>query len=363
MPKKLCRPEGFGNSATIECLRRESSELSVPCRQIIFKRELEEAKDPATDYVLVSKCKGMIKKYCIDEIRSTDSIFICLQQLKEKDSFDEGCRKVIQSREQLRAHDIRLNPELERSCLSDTKKYCSTELRRMKATGDSSMEGELLLCLRNQFAKKSLSPSCEKYVDSFVRESSMDFTQDLALVKACSKEVSSCRESHMNENSEEDKGRTQECLKGKLAGMTITLSTNKDCFMQVKRLMEESQVDIHADVVLLRNCLVDLKQHCSEIERGEGRQMKCLISIYNRANKQLDAACNNTFTERIQMWQIVVPAASLPDSVEKLVIQAYHSPSRNYFAIVSLVFIGAIFIVGLVCGKVTKRVSRGVKDR
>jgi len=48
--------------------------------------------------------------------------------------------------------DIRLNPELEKRCSADARKFCSKELNALRA--NSPAEGLVIVCLRNQFSKK-----------------------------------------------------------------------------------------------------------------------------------------------------------------------------------------------------------------
>lgn len=48
--------------------------------------------------------------------------------------------------------DIRLNPILEKKCLSDAEKFCSAELKNRVT--DKEDDGHVLLCLRKAFAKK-----------------------------------------------------------------------------------------------------------------------------------------------------------------------------------------------------------------
>ena len=60
--------------------------------------------------------------------------------------------------------DMRLNPELERHCLADAKSYCQRELLQRKSS--EAMEGEVLLCLRKQFAKKVVALSFSQLLTS-----------------------------------------------------------------------------------------------------------------------------------------------------------------------------------------------------
>ncbi|KAF5892791.1 Golgi apparatus protein 1-like, partial [Clarias magur] len=39
------------------------------------------------------------------------------------------------------------------------------------------------------------------------------------------------------------------------------------------------------------------------------------------------------------------------------------SPSKNYIMLVIVLAVGVLFLVGLLCGRITKRVTRELKDR
>jgi len=151
----------------------------------------------------------------------------------------------------------------------------------------------------------------------------------------------------------------EECLKERVK--TNKLPHSK-CYDEVVRIIEESQADIHADIRLFKACSVDLKQHCGEIVRGEGRQMKCLVFIFNDKKIPLDDKCNKTLSQRMQLWKIA-SGADGDMSFQQMASNIVTSPSRNYFIGVILVCIGIIFIGGLFCGRITKRIRREIKDR
>ena len=55
----------------------------------------------------------------------------------------------------------------------------------------------------------------------------------------------------------------------------------------------------------------------------------------------------------------IAPAESLSELVEEIRI----SPQRNYFFAVFFTAVGIIFIFGLTCGRVTKRVRAELKNK
>lgn len=356
--EQKCPNVSPGRGAVIQCLRRNQKDLSENCHKMIFKREQEEAQLPMTDYLLMSKCKSMIKRYCVEEMSSPETIFECLQRNKEETNFDKGCFDAIIAREELKAKDIRLNPILEKKCLSDAEKFCSAELKNRVT--DKEDDGHVLLCLRKAFAKKRLSETCEEHIREVIIESAKDYLQDLELVKACSDEIKlNCIE-FVSDSKKIDNGKVEDCLKERVEKNKMPHSK---CYNEVVRIIEESQADIHADIRLFKACSVDLKQHCGEIIRGEGRQMNCLVAIFNDKKIPLDEKCNKTLSQRMQLWNKVSSGGDADLSFQQMANNIVASPSRNYYVGVILVCIGIIFIGGLFCGRVTKRIRREIKDR
>jgi len=52
-----------------------------------------------------------------------------------------------------------------------------------------------------------------------------------------------------------------------------------------------------------------------------------------------------------------------PDSVRELLSQVYESEARSYLLTIVLCVVLCIFVGGLLCGRVTKRVAMQVKNK
>jgi golgi apparatus protein 1 len=74
----------------------------------------------------------------------------------------------------------------------------------------------------------------------------------------------------------------------------------KDCAIQVARLVSEGRADIHIDPFLYSACQVDLKQLCFEVQPGEGRQFQCLTNALADGRK-MHTECANKLKERVQL--------------------------------------------------------------
>ena len=78
----------------------------------------------------------------------------------------------------------------------------------------------------------------------------------------------------------------------------------KECKIEVATLIQEAKADIHVDPILLKACTVDLLKYCSNIESGNGRQLKCLQIILNdeTKSKALEDDCREKLQQRVEMF-------------------------------------------------------------
>ncbi|CAM1322898.1 Uncharacterised protein r2_g3138 [Pycnogonum litorale] len=67
-------------------------------------------------------------------------------------------------------------------------------------------------------------------------------------------------------------------------------------------------------------------------------------------------------TNRKEMFEFAVVVAPV-DTLNDLYDQVTNSPSKNYFFSIIMVVIGGMFIVGLLFGRVTKRVAAVSKNK
>ena len=93
-------------------------------------------------------------------------------------------------------------------------------------------------------------------------------------------------------------------------------------------------------------------------------QMSCILAAFEDSSiaPHLTKDCKEKLKKRKEMWELaarIAPVETLAEIVETIQL----SPNRNYFAIVLFSCLAVIFMFGLCCGRVTKRLKRQVKDR
>ncbi|XP_061594181.1 Golgi apparatus protein 1-like isoform X1 [Cololabis saira] len=348
---RLCPNVAFGNAQMIECLKEQKKHLSPRCHQRIFRLQEVEMTDPELDYQLMRVCKQMIKRFCTEA--DTRNILQCLKQNKNSELMDPKCKQMITKRQITQNSDYRLNPVLRKACRADIPKFCQSIL--IKASEDSELEGQVIACLKLKYADQRLSPDCEDQIRVILQESALDYRLDPQLQMHCSDEISKlCAEEAA---AQEQTGQVEECLKVNL------LKIKQDgCKKEVLNMLKESKADIFVDPVLHTACALDLKHHCAAITPGRGRQMSCLMEALQDKRVRLQPECKKRLQDRIEMWSYaakVAPAEGFSD----LAVQVMTSPSKNYILLMIALSVCVLFLVGLLCGRITKRVTRELKDR
>ncbi|MBN3316642.1 GSLG1 protein, partial [Atractosteus spatula] len=348
---KYCQNVAFGNAQVIECLKENKKQLTSRCHQKVFRLQEVEMMDPELDYTLMRVCKQMIKRFCTEA--DTKNVLQCLKQNKNSELMDPKCKQMITKRQITQNTDYRLNPVLRKACKADIPKFCQSILT--KAHDDSELEGQVISCLKLKYADQRLSPDCEDQIRVILQESALDYRLDPQLQVHCTDEISRlCSEEAA---AQEQTGQVEECLKINLLKIKY-----EPCKKEVLNMLKESKADIFVDPVLHTACALDIKHHCAAIPPGRGRQMSCLMEALNDKRVRLQPECKKRLQDRIEMWSYaakVAPAEGFSD----LAMQVMISPSKNYILFMIALGVCVLFLVGLLCGRITKRVTRELKDR
>uniref|UniRef100_A0A4W4GDL1 Golgi apparatus protein 1 n=1 Tax=Electrophorus electricus TaxID=8005 RepID=A0A4W4GDL1_ELEEL len=348
---RLCSAITFGNAQVIECLKENKQYLSHMCHQKVFKLQETEMMDPELDYQLMRVCKQMIKRFCTES--DAKNMLHCLKQNKNNELMDPKCKQMITKRQITQSTDYRLNPVLRKACKADIPKFCQNILN--KASDDNELEGQVISCLKLKYTDQRLSSDCEDQIRVILQESALDYRLDPQLQLHCSEEITNlCAEEAA---AQEQTGQVEECLK------TNLLKLKRDaCKKEVLNMLKESKADIFVDPVLHTACALDLKHHCAAVTPGRGRQMSCLMEALQDKRVRLQPECKKRLQDRIDMWSYaakVAPAEGFSD----LAVQVMTSPSKNYILLMIALAVCVLFLVGLLCGRIIKRVTRELKDR
>ncbi|XP_023276155.1 Golgi apparatus protein 1 [Seriola lalandi dorsalis] len=347
---RLCQNVAYGNAQVIECLKENKRQLTSRCHQRIFKLQEVEMVDPELDYQLMRVCKHMIRRFCTES--EGKNTLQCLKQNKNSELMDPKCKQMITKRQITQNTDYRLNPVLRKACKADIPKFCQPILN--KATADSELEGQVISCLKLKYADQRLSSDCEDQIRVILQESALDYRLDPQLQIHCTQEISRlCPEEAA---AQEQTGQVEECLK-----VNLLKIKQEGCKKEVLNMLKESKADIFVDPVLHTACALDIKHHCAAIPPGRGRQMSCLMEALQDKRVRLQPECKKRLQDRIDMWSYaakVAPAEGFSD----LAMQVMTSPSKNYILTVIGAGVALLFMLGLLCGRFTKRVTQELKD-
>ena len=92
--------------------------------------------------------------------------------------------------------------------------------------------------------------------------------------------------------------------------------------------------------------------------------MSCILAVLEDENisPPLSKDCKEKLTKRKEVWELAARIAPV-ETFGEIVDSIHMSPNRRYFEIVLFSALATIFLFGLLCGRVTKRLHRQVKDR
>ncbi|XP_067905765.1 Golgi apparatus protein 1-like isoform X2 [Heterodontus francisci] len=348
---KYCQNVPFGNAQMVECLKDVKKFLSNRCHDKIFKLQETEMSDPELDYTLMRVCKQMIKRYCADA--DSKNVLQCLKQNKNAELMDPKCKQMITKRQITQNTDYRLNPVLRKACKADIPKFCQSVLNNVK--DGKELEGQVVSCLKLKYADQRLSSDCEDQIRVIIQESALDYRLDPQLQIHCTSEINTlCAEEAA---AQEQTGQVEECLKINLLKILA-----EPCKKEVLNMLQESKADIFVDPVLHAACGLDIKHQCASIQPGKGRQMSCLLEALEDKTVRLQPDCKKRLQDRLEMWSYaakVAPAEGFAD----LAYQVMSSPSKNYLMGLLALGVCILFLLGMTCGRITKRVTRELKDR
>uniref|UniRef100_A0A8C1QVT7 Golgi apparatus protein 1 n=1 Tax=Cyprinus carpio TaxID=7962 RepID=A0A8C1QVT7_CYPCA len=315
--KQHCQNVVFGNAQVIECLKENKKRLTQHCHQKVFRLQENEMMDPELDFQLMRVCKQMIRRFCTET--DANNLLQCLKQNKNSELMDPKCKQMITKRQITQNTDYRLNPVLRKACKADIPKFCQNILNNAK--DDNELEGQVISCLKL------------KYADQILR--------------LCAEEVA----------AQEQTGQVEECLK-----INLLKISHEGCKKEVLNILKESKADIFVDPVLHTACALDIKHQCAAIPPGRGRQMSCLMEALQDKRVRLQPECKKRLQDRIDMWSYAAKVAPAEGFVD-LAGQVLTSPAKRYILSMLATCVVLLFLMGLLCGRITKRVTQELKDR
>ncbi|VDL97018.1 unnamed protein product [Schistocephalus solidus] len=251
----------------------------------------------------------------------------------------------------------------------DMKVFCSEEVESDSASA-FDQGNKVLTCLMKQYIASSLkgrSPltrPCASHIRTLLIAANLNHHMDPVLVELCHGDLHTyCSEELALSGLDGDDadGLVGECLRRQVALKRIH---NASCVNEVLNLNLASHTDIDVDPVLVQDCAEAIKVACDKVAPGNGRRMKCLLAAMDNPSlsELIDAKCRRSLTLRQDLWAISAKISGAPDW-RQLAAELNASTSRNFIFAVTCAVVGLIFIFGLLCGRVTRRVPVNMKEK
>ncbi|KAK2580723.1 hypothetical protein KPH14_011351 [Odynerus spinipes] len=344
--KQHCFNVEAGNSQVLECLASQKTKLSEPCHKRLFNVRKQEFQDSSSDFALLNTCRAMIRQFCHDVSRSQS--LDCLKRYKDDATFDDKCKSIVIRRMIEQNTDYRFNTALQSACTYDIDRHCKGVLIH---ESPKELEGKVIKCLKIKFRESKLTVKCEHQMTIILREAALNYHLNPLLATMCAHEIETICHNE-NDPKMSQPGAVEECLKTEFTAGNKVM--REECRLEVADLIGQTRADINVDPILQKACAVDVSKYCSDIPEGAGRHIMCLQNILQDSNKSLQPDCYKMLTTRIEMFKNAAKLIAL-NSIEELYSSLNRSPARRYFMIVAFTLVGVIFIIGMFCGRVTRR--------
>ncbi|RDD44111.1 Golgi apparatus protein 1 [Trichoplax sp. H2] len=343
---RFCASVQYGGAEVFECLRQNDLHLSTSCKNLLRKREVLEIKQPKIDYFLITNCKLVIMKFC-KGVQSGPSMLQCLIQNKDNSVVNDRCRAAIKRRQIIVYEDYNLIPVLKTMCDKDVKLHC-------RKNHPSKGLAPIISCLRKLLLKHKLSGDCSTAVRHLEEAQAKEFQLDPNLRAMCYVEVSTfCPGTRPNE--------INICLK-----RNFGLIKNHNCSLEIIRIVAEEAEDIKADPDLYSKCLYDIKRHCIDELEINSQVLACLWKA-NKSRKKFDLQCKAELEKKAKQLSEMKEEISKGEyqqlnNLGDVVGAITESESKNYLIFVFCGIILAIFVGGLLFGRISKRLPRAQKN-
>ncbi|XP_061532924.1 Golgi apparatus protein 1 isoform X3 [Phycodurus eques] len=219
-----CKHIRNGDPMILSCLMEHlyTDKMVEDCEHRLLELQYFIARDWKLDPILYRKCQGDAARLChthswneTSEMMPPGAIFSCLYRHayrsveqgrrlpigvtdEENTTLSRDCKVEVQRILHQRALDVKLDPELQRRCMTDLGKWCS----------EKTEAGQELECLQDHL--EDLVQDCRNVVGNLTELESEDIQIEALLMRACEPVI----QAHCHEvaDNQIDSGDLMECL-------------------------------------------------------------------------------------------------------------------------------------------------------
>ncbi|KAK1888292.1 Golgi apparatus protein 1, partial [Dissostichus eleginoides] len=322
-----CKHIRSGDPMILSCLMEHlyTEKMVEDCEHRLLELQYFIARDWKLDPILYRKCQGDAARLChthgwneTSEMMPPGAIFSCLYRHAYR-SVDQGrrlsrdCKVEVQRILHQRALDVKLDPELQRRCMTDLGKWCS----------EKTDPGQELECLQDHL--EELVSDCRDVVGNLTELESEDIQIEALLMQACEPVIQTYCHIQIKDFRFSYKFKTackEDVLKlcpniKKKVDVVICLSTTvrNDTLQDVKeqrvsikcrkqlRVEEvEMSEDIRLEPELYDSCKPDITRLCQNVAFGNAQVIECL----KENKRQLTQRCHQKIF-KLQEVEMVDP--------------------------------------------------------
>ncbi|XP_051800981.1 Golgi apparatus protein 1-like isoform X2 [Acanthochromis polyacanthus] len=207
-----CKHIRNGDPMILSCLMEHlyTEKMVEDCEHRLLELQYFISRDWKLDPILFKKCQGDAARLChthgwneTSELMPPGAVFSCLYRHAYRTEeqgrrLSRDCKVEVQRILHQRALDVKLDPELQRRCMTDLGKWCS----------EKTDAGQELECLQDHL--EDLVSACRDVVGNLTELESEDIQIDALLIRACEPVIQTyCHEVADNQI---DTGDLMECL-------------------------------------------------------------------------------------------------------------------------------------------------------
>uniref|UniRef100_A0AAZ3NNY0 Golgi apparatus protein 1 n=1 Tax=Oncorhynchus tshawytscha TaxID=74940 RepID=A0AAZ3NNY0_ONCTS len=207
-----CKHIRSGDPMILSCLMEHlyTEKMVEDCESRLLELQYFISRDWKLDPILYKKCQGDAARLChthgwneTSELMPPGAVFSCLYRHAYRTEeqgrrLSRDCKVEVQRILHQRALDVKLDPDLQKRCLTDLGKWCS----------DKTGTGQELECLQDHL--EDLLSGCGEVVGNLTELQSEDIHIEALLIRACQPVIQS--HCHDVSDNQVDTGDVMECL-------------------------------------------------------------------------------------------------------------------------------------------------------
>lgn len=362
--EKLCKQDRPDKKDVLFCLNDKKDAVSDKCKAQLFKQEVIQAHSVDFNLPMRQACKSEIQALC-KGLPRTGAVIKCLQDRKDSPDMSTPCRETVVRSQRKQASDYRLNPVLQSACQDDISEFCEHITAWGPDAGRTSYQGQVIACLKEN-TKELNNDACRTEITRMMRSGAEDFRNNVVLANKCKEEVAKfckdikpgsarvigCLSSHKDELGDvckeevhktdehasenvlfnfpvlvgcrtEIKQHCAEIKPGGAAQLTCLRSKMREpgfsssCKGALTSTVAKGLKDYRLDAKLKTQCKADVGKLCSDKMAGKGEVVRCIVEHYEDLEEDCKRAAGlvvrGAFRVRNKMDPTSIVAVCDPD--------------------------------------------------